>query len=472
MKTKANRFFTMLLALLISCSAALSITTVYSKTQEQKQEENKEEIFTNYTLNLAVSAEVSALSGKDKDCISITLPERTRLNTVVLTEKGDEVTEFKLYYKTGEGNYEFFYRQDLIGDYRYCTFPMLETDALRVEITSTKSGSWSLNKPEIYKMGKTAADDFRVTAYVVCDRIQSEKAVDEKHFQKINHINYFNAYFDRNGDLSCLGGEEVFSLGLKNLRAKMQNGTVIVVTILSKNLPGEMLSTSEIYTSVLTENKQKLITNINNFLDKYGFDGVSFDWEYPENNREWDMFFELCDDFKATSSGKLFTAAIGSWYLKMFQLDYALLDKLDIIEVMSYDIFDKNGYHSTFDESCYQVIQNVKAYARLGDIDISKKCDLGLPFYSRPTNAYAYWSDYTALNKGKFYNINEEDIIYNGVLLDAQYFNGYQMIYDKTAYCLDNDFGGVMVWHYSCDYPSDNPLSLWSAIGEAVSSRS
>ena len=51
------------------------------------------------------------------------------------------------------------------------------------------------------------------------------------------------------------------------------------------------------------------------------------------------------------------------------------------------------------------------------------------------------------------------------------YYNGRQMIYDKTAYAVDAGLGGIMIWHFGTD-SSDPELSLTNTIAKAIAARS
>ena len=50
-------------------------------------------------------------------------------------------------------------------------------------------------------------------------------------------------------------------------------------------------------------------------------------------------------------------------------------------------------------------------------------------------------------------------------------FNGVQIIKDKTAFAHDYGLGGVMVWHYTCDVPYEDDLSLFKAIQTSLNTR-
>ena len=53
----------------------------------------------------------------------------------------------------------------------------------------------------------------------------------------------------------------------------------------------------------------------------------------------------------------------------------------------------------------------------------------------------------------------------------ATSFNSVQMIKDKTAFANDYGLGGVMVWHYTCDVPYEDDLSLFKAIQTSLNTR-
>ena len=131
---------------------------------------------------------------------------------------------------------------------------------------------------------------------------------------------------------------------------------------------------------------------------------------------------------------------------------------------MLYDMFTAHGYHAIF-----AVTANGVKKAIDGGFDKSK-IDLGVPFYSRPTNKLGYWGDYKQFESSldRFTNlIYFNDFDHSGSPMTApQYINSVQMIADKTAFAVDAGLGGIMIWHMSCDLPYDNELSLFRAIYE------
>ena len=427
-----------------------------------------------------------------QDGIRLTFNEPTTFNTIVLKEKGDVIREFSFYYTSDDGSEKFFYKQDLVEGYRYCSFSTITTTALRIDIKGLEGEQWDITDIEIYHMGNNYNEDFRVTAYVVSQYTYKKESVQKDHFKAINHVNLISTvFFTKEGDIYftdynidgvMVDGETIFKTSLENIRGVVGEGTTIVATLLGQDKNGSGLDQIEIHNTAFTTYKENFIKNAIEFKEKYGLDGLSFDYEYPVTIMEYATMFEMCRSLKERMSpGSLMTVALGTWSLyKPLIFDKALLECVDWVESMNYDEMreDPHGYHSTFSTSCYKFFEDIRwvnksfgvdnegTYTDLGDIN------LGLPFYSRPTDGRGYWGNYVdvAESLGKYTNVKYDEY-YQGELLPPTYYNSYQMVYDKVCYCIDQGVGGVMVWHYSCDATWDSGLSLWRAIYEAVQSR-
>ncbi len=132
---------------------------------------------------------------------------------------------------------------------------------------------------------------------------------------------------------------------------------------------------------------------------------------------------------------------------------------VDTFELMTYDYVDANGKHATYEDTIAQI-------EMLKDKGIpASKINIGLPFYSRPTDLSAYWYGYNSC-----YDKIIEDGWYHCDEINKDFwFNTPEVISQKTQYAIDNGYGGVMIWHYSCDFPSSHKAaSLLRAIGETV----
>ena len=152
----------------------------------------------------------------------------------------------------------------------------------------------------------------------------------------------------------------------------------------------------------------------------------------------------LGDDYKIGMS-------MVGWNLKQSK---EAMNATDFFEVMSYDLWDKEGNHATIDIAQDDIKQfEKKGYDKA-------KLDLGVPFYARPTTGDAYWYDYKsycdALDENGLYNDSATGLVFS--------FNTYDVIKEKTTLALENLIGGMMVWHYSCHDQSYNEKSLFDAI--------
>lgn len=313
----------------------------------------------------------------------------------------------------------------------------------------------SCSKPNVEP---TSPEDFRVVSYIVCDDRFNEKSFDTSHLEVVTDLIIFSiATFDENGELTLADNfDDVISLIKSN--ATTQN---LYLNILG---PGsdegiddwneQMYSLADKHTSAFESGK--LEDSIKSVLEKYQLDGVVFDYEFPLRSKDWNAYDSfilslrdtLGEDYKIGMS-------MVAWNLKQSK---SAREATDFFEVMSYDLWDDDGNHATMQIA----IDDIEKMVKKG-YD-SRTLDLGIPFYARPTTHDGYWYDYAS-----YYNMMDE----NGLYQDAETgltfsFNTYDVVYDKTAWAIDNGVGGVMIWHYACDVPADNELSLFNAIDSAI----
>lgn len=196
--------------------------------------------------------------------------------------------------------------------------------------------------------------------------------------------------------------------------------------------------------------------NIIDVLEKYDFDGVHFDYEYPLSLKAWHYYNKFLVSLDK-ALGKKYTLGVAgnAWNIK-FTND--AIEAIDTFELMSYDYIDEQGRHATYEDTLEQIQQ-----LGLRGLPIHK-VNVGIPFYSRPTDMSSYWYGYNAC-----YEKMTEDGWYHCDDIDKDFwFNTPDVVAQKTDYCIRNGFGGVMIWHYNCDLPSSQEGSLLKAIGETV----
>lgn len=210
-----------------------------------------------------------------------------------------------------------------------------------------------------------------------------------------------------------------------------------------------------------TENEDKrktFVQSILNIVDKYGFDGVDMDWEYPKPNlsaKQYEMFMILLKA-KLQSRNKFLSASVIAFdpTVGKGQTDY-VLHLVDWINIMAYDSNDEGGHASI-------TIANQSIHYWLYQRKVpNHKIVLGLPFYSRPN--YKTFCEIVDFDPDA---AKLDRVIIDGVL---QSYNGIETIVSKTKWAICNA-GGVMIWEVTQDTYNES-LSLLHAIARTVHMR-
>lgn len=440
--------------------------------------------------NLAQNAKIDGeLGGKEGSHFDINFSSLTTLNTVVLKENKNNITEFSIQSLNEDTqSYDTIYTQDEIGPYRYCAFEKISTKSLRIVISGAVE-KFKITSVEVYNINHLIDEnesDFRVTSYVVADQIYDKANLHSADFDTITDVILIGAnMFDEEGNIGYndveingekIPGRELFDTAIANLKEVIGDRKVrIHVNFLGPD--GEEKSDDwDKQQSIKAKAHSKafqssgLVKYMGQFVKDHQIDGIFFDYEYPLKKSEQNVFSSFLVELKKEiGSEKMLGAALVAWNAKLTQKAY---DSLDMIELMVYDLFNERGNHADF----ASVVEDVTAMIKKG-ADPSK-IDVGLPFYARPADGEAFWYDYSseAANLGKFKNYSDAKTDVNGNELPhnegGRYYNSYQMIYDKTAFSMNYGAGGVMVWNYSVDLPFENELSLLRSIDNSVNTRS
>ena len=304
------------------------------------------------------------------------------------------------------------------------------------------------------------AEIFRVSTYVVADYVQDINSLHSEDFDIITDVIVFGtATFDNEGKVYV--NEQSLEKALYNLREVIGERDIhMTLNILG---PGGHTDSTVWEDQMETQSNEHnkafasgvLEDNIIAVLDKYNLDGVHFDYEHPLSTKAWSKFNKFLVSMGKKLGERSLGVALCSWNLK---LSTQALKYVDTIEVMLYDIFDSEGKHATTEtmkENCKQIGLSGIPY---------EKVNIGLPFYSRPTDWGAYWYSYNGCIDG----IDE-----NGYYIDENigktfWFNTPDVIAEKTDFSIKSGYGGVMIWHYSCDFASSDARSLLGSIGRVV----
>ena len=363
--------------------------------------------------------------------------------------------------EAAESNVKIFNGDELIYErrgaekYRYCAFNTVNTSKLKI-VADTPVKVVNLR----VSLVKSENTDFRVTAYAVASSINEENVIPER-FDVVTDVILFGCVtFDENGKLNI--DTELLENSYNILKEKAADKKVnFYINILGPDSQSESDDWNEQMNDKAQRHsaafkKRELADSILKLVGDYDFDGVFFDYEYPLKRRYWNDFDKFIKQLKNNLNGKKVGIAASAWNLSAAG---DTPSHADMLELMQYDLFDDNGNHSSMDTALSGYNEARKRGLVLHDTD------LGLPFYGRPADRGGYWPSYAeyAETLGR----STDKCTTDG---GEAYFNCWQTVYDKTAYALQNDIGGIMVWHFACDV-TDPELSLFNAAGECIKDR-
>lgn len=314
-------------------------------------------------------------------------------------------------------------------------------------------------KDEDYKPVKV--DNFKVVAYIRGDYVQEEASLNSADFDIITHIILFEcASFNSEGQV--IVEKDKLNTALKNIRKAVGNRDIhITLNLLGPGGKTEADVWEEQMEAQSDEHNKAfksgvLEQNIVNVLKEYDFDGVHFDYEYPLSSKAWRHYSKFLVSLDEKLGEYTLGVSIVDWNINFSNKAEKAIDSF---ELMTYDYVDENGKHATY-EHTVKLLENTD----FGGIP-RERINVGLPFYSRPTDMDAYWYGYNGCYDG----IDENGWYHCPETNKDFWFNTPEVIEKKTEYALNNGYGGVMVWHYNCDLPSTHEASLFRAIDKAVS---
>lgn len=309
-------------------------------------------------------------------------------------------------------------------------------------------------------VNKQKVNDFKVTAYIRGDYIKSADDLEPQDFDIITDVILFEcASFDSQGNVVYDEGklETVLfyirdAIGERDVDISLNllgPGGETDSTVWEEQMESQSDEHNKAFNSGILED------NIIKILDKYGFDGVHFDYEYPISHKAWRKFNKFLVSLNEKLGDYTLGVTVSDWNINFTK---SAVKAIDTFELMVYDFSDDKGRHATYEDTVAHI--KSKGVLKLP----SEKVNIGLPFYSRPTDMDAYWygynSCYDKIDENGWYHCPETEKDF--------WFNTPDVIKKKTAYAINNGFGGVMVWHYGCDISINEDDSLFNAIGTTV----
>lgn len=420
----------------------------------------------------------------------IDLGEICEFNSIVLREKGLNIHKFSISVSDDNKNYTDIYSNDKVEYCRLCSFDTVSARYVKLSVDDCDNLP-KIREVEIYNMKPEKKDDFRVSSYstlggTIYQVIDDETMTDEEKDKKIKEMidaDYYDTVTDyiqigtvrwtEEGNIIISGWDnkvydedKYYSVMMKNLHEVLDpKGTNLVLTILNPSGEGG----NEKVVNSITENRDTLITNMIAFCNKYEFDGIDLDWEFPMSQDEFDAYNSFLQELKARMKAEMWnkddstlSLALATWALKYTP---ETIKCIDYVNVMGYDILDQDGEHSSFFSSC------VQAAAYIESQGFSKEqINIGFPFYGTWLGGQMEQYSYNKISEkispfNNYYTMKKADTQEDRTI----YFNGQSIIRDKTAYSYINGYGGVMIFSQYSDLPSKDENSLTKAIRDYLS---
>jgi len=354
----------------------------------------------------------------------------------------DNVLSISVSVKDKNGNFSKIYSQSEIGKNRICSFASVVSDCITISFDSSQGAV------EIGELNLISS---------FSDKIPLKTSAYLPVFDKSYDISKYSSSFKLLSDVIFISGSAKWNENGEIVPGKNLKSALEAVRALpeSKNCKiwvsiapqGTLIKNNTAGNSINSDEKiSTLSSNILTFLNEYKIDAVDFDWEFPKNQTEWDNFGKLIQHLKLSAPSVELSAAFYPHDISFPDFAFSSLDRVNI---MAYDLFDKNGFHSTYSSA----EKSVEYFLKLGFK--SSQLFLGIPCYGRPTDQSSIWNYYC-----------DADELFSSFdnLLNNSYYNGKFLARDKSAFAKNNSLGGIMLFHLLCDLPASDPASLLSSV--------
>lgn len=274
--------------------------------------------------------------------------------------------------------------------------------------------------------------------------------IDSIDYSKVTDINYFHIWPNEDGSLDTT--DINYDIGnLHTIRDRAHaSGVNVLISVGGWGVSDAFSTMAENPVS-----RANFVTNIQDFIFTHNLDGVDIDWEPVDTEAKKDNLALLLSDLSGAlkPNGKLVTVAVNA---ERVELRESTIDSLSWVNIMAYDMNWDNAEHSTFDDA-------VAALQRYESNGFPKgKLVLGIPFYGR-TDSWSSEMKYEDLVATC--SPGPEENYCNGY-----FFNGIDLVQQKSQHVLNGGYYGVMVWNLGQD--TYDQTSLLNAINAALSGES
>lgn len=305
-------------------------------------------------------------------------------------------------------------------------------------------------------------------------------------YDKLTHLQY--AFLEPQSDGTVVVGGAAKADLLSELQAYDNENTVFVLSISSGWYSGTFSDAAS-----TPERRQRFAKTAIDIMEKYNFDGLDLDWEFPdgtvraEDPHNFTLLLEECR--------KQLDSRIGSWTSlsiagsqnyntidQAYEVDI-ISDYLDYVNVMTYDFNGGWSNDTNFNAPLYAASDDSDGnttfnanYAMehwAGKSIATDKLVVGMPFYGRSFSGVAPANDglYNSFDSetAETYQTIEETIkpqsdyeyhwhpeaavpwLYSSADQTFISYDDADSIANKAEYARESDFGGAMCWELSQD---------------------
>lgn len=196
----------------------------------------------------------------------------------------------------------------------------------------------------------------------------------------------------------------------------------------------------------------------------FGLDGIDIDWEYPTSDMagisaspdDTENFTLLMRDLReALGKDKFLTIATSA---TAQYIDYrAIMDYLDFVNVMAYDMSMGTAHHSGLYPSAFsaELTSDGAVKAHLAAGVPPEKLVMGMPFYGRGSRRFGGYVDYRDVTE-QGYTICWDEVSQVPFIVDSlrNYVFGFEnprSLAIKCGYIVEHGLRGGMYWDYAGD---------------------
>ncbi len=190
--------------------------------------------------------------------------------------------------------------------------------------------------------------------------------------------------------------------------------------------------------------------NVKRLIEKYDFDGVDLDFEWPLNSTEFDNYSKTIVKLREViGNEKILSVSLHPLYYKISQEAIKATDHISL-----------QCYGPSPERFPYEIY--VKEAETAVQYGISKdKLVLGLPFYGSEEHRQGTASYWDFVKDGLIVDNETDEVVYKG---KKYIFNGQKTIARKTRYVIEQNIEGIMSWDLATDVTISHPKSLLKSV--------